>query len=85
MELYEDGRKRLATLMVIHNASQRNVAEAANWSSHSYVGRLLRGEAKTLDNDAAVRIAHFFGVAVNDLFVSRSSSESRHNEKRAVA
>lgn len=85
MELHEDGRKRLATLMLIHGASQRDVAEAANWRSHSYLGRLLRGDVKTLDNDAAVRIAHFFGVGTDDLFVSRSSSESRQNAKRGAA
>lgn len=85
MELHEEGRKRLATLMVIHGTSQRDVAEAAAWRSHSYLGRLLRGDAKTLDNDAAVRIAHFFGVAVNDLFVSRSSSDSVRSVKRGAA
>ena len=85
MELHDEGRKRMATLMLIHGVSQRKVAEAAQWKSHSYVGRLIRGEVKTLDNDAAVRIAHFFGVGTDDLFVSRSSSESRQSVKRKKA
>jgi transcriptional regulator with XRE-family HTH domain len=85
MQLHAEGRKRLATLMLIHGASQRDVAEAANWESHSYVGRLVRGEVDTLSNDAAVRIAHFFGVGTDDLFVSRSSSDSRQNAKRGNA
>lgn len=85
MELHEEGRKRLATLMLIHETSQRDLANAANWKSHSYVGRLVRGEVKTLDNDAAVRIAHYFGVGTDDLFVARSSSDSRRNAKQIAS
>lgn len=85
MELRQEGRKRLATLMVIHGVSQRDVAAAAKWKSHSYVGRLLRGEVKTLDIDAAVRIAHYFGVGTDDLFVSRSSSVSRQTVNRKAS
>lgn len=83
MELLD--RKKLAKLMLIQEVSQRQVAEAAGWRSHSYLGRLLRGEAKTLENDHAVRIAHFLGVGTDDLFVSRSSSDSRHSGKRSAA
>ncbi|HLR97222.1 MAG TPA: helix-turn-helix transcriptional regulator [Jiangellaceae bacterium] len=83
MELLD--RKKLAKLMLIQEVSQRQVAEAAGWRSHSYLGRLLRGEAKTLENDHAVRIAHFLGVGTDDLFVSRSSSASRHSGTRSAA
>lgn len=83
MELLD--RKKLAKLMLIQEVSQRQVAEAAGWKSHSYLGRLLRGEAKTLENDHAVRIAHFLGVGTDDLFVSRSSSEKRQNVKVGAA
>ena len=75
-------RKQLAKLMVIQGASQRQVAEAAQWRSHSYLGRLLRGEVKTLDPDAAIRIACFFGVGVDDLFVARVSSDTGQREPR---
>lgn len=74
MQINAEHRQRLAKLMVIQGASQRDVATAAGWKSHSYLGRLLRGQVTTLDNDAAVRIAHYFGVGVDDLFVARSSS-----------
>lgn len=62
-------RKRLATLMVIQEVSQRDLAKAAGWSSHSYVGRLLRGEVKTLEPEPALRIANYLRVAVDDLFL----------------
>lgn len=83
MELTD--RKRLAKLMVIQGASQRDVARAAGWRSHSYLGRLLRGEVRTLDVEAAARIAHFFGVGVDDLFMVRTSSEPRRNVKGKAA
>lgn len=83
MELHD--RKRLAKLMLIQGVSQRQVAEAANWRSHSYLGRLLRGEVKTLDPDAALRIAAFFGVGVDDLFVVRVSSSTGQNGRGNAA
>jgi transcriptional regulator with XRE-family HTH domain len=78
-------RKKLAKLMAIQEVSQRDLAEAAGWRSHSYLGRLLRGEANTLEPEAAVRIAHFLGVGTDDLFMARSSSESRQSGKRVAA
>lgn len=63
-------RKRLARLMVVQGVSQRELATAAGWKAHSYLGRLLRGEAKTLEVEPAVRIAHYLQVGVDDLFVS---------------
>lgn len=76
MQLTPAGRKRLATLMLIQDKSQRDVAAAAGWSSHSYLGRLLRGDVDTLETDPAVRIANFFGVGVDDLFLVRVSSST---------
>ncbi len=67
-------RKKLAKLMVIQDVSQRELAQAAGWKSHSYLGRLLRGEVSTLDLEPAVRIAMYLGVGTDDLFVSRASS-----------
>ncbi|QDF19936.1 helix-turn-helix DNA binding domain protein [Mycobacterium phage ThetaBob] len=67
MELRD--RKKLARLMIVQDETQRSLSQAAGWRSHSYLGRLLRGEAKTLDTDAALRIAHRLRVPVDDLFV----------------
>lgn len=61
-------RKKLARLMIVQEISQRELAKAAGWRSHSYLGRLLRGEVKTLDSDPALRIAHKLMVPVDDLF-----------------
>lgn len=86
MELHEQGRKRLAKLMVLQDVSQRELAHAIGWKSHSYLGRLLRGDVKTLDPEAAIRIAHYFDVVeLTDLFFTRASSDSRHCVKRNAA
>lgn len=61
-------RKKLARLMIVQEVSQRELARAAGWRSHSYLGRLLRGEVKTLDPDPALRMAHHLMVPVDDLF-----------------
>lgn len=80
-------RKKLAKLMVIQGVSQRQLADAAGWRSHSYLGRLLRGDVNTLESMPAVRIAHYLGVGTDDLFVSRSSSVVAHSvpRRRTVA
>lgn len=72
-----DGRRKLAKLMVINGVTQRELAQAIGWKAHSYLGRLIRGEVKTVDPDAAVRIAHYFGVTVDDLFISKASSDTQ--------
>ena len=79
MELIDP--KRLEKLMVIQDVSARKVALAANHKSHTYIQRLLKGQAKTLTPESAVRIAWFFGVGTDDLFVARSSSETREIAK----
>lgn len=76
-------RKQLAKLMVIQGASQRDVAKAAGWKTHSYLGRLLRGEARTLEPEPALRIANFFGVGVDDLFLTRVSSVDGQSAPRS--
>lgn len=82
-------RKRLAKLMVIQGVSQRRLSQAAGWRSHSYLGRLLRGEVRSLDTEAATRIACTLGVGVDDLFLARMSPVSDQNgaqrATRAVA
>lgn len=69
MELRD--RKKLARLMVVQEVSQRELAAAAGWKSHSYLGRLMRGDVKTLETDPALRIAHYLQVGVEDLFLTR--------------
>lgn len=77
-------RKKLAKLMLIQEKTHRDVAHAAGWSSHSYVGRLLSGEVNTLRPEAALRIAKFLGVGVDDLFVTRVSTNHGHAVRQKV-
>lgn len=75
--------RMIAKLMVIQGISQRTLAAKAGYKSHAYMGRILRGEVKTLDTDAAVRIAKHLGVGVDDLFLARLSTDAvRSAEKR---
>lgn len=78
-------RKKLAKLMVIQDVTQRELAQAAGWRSHSYLGRLLRGDADTLEVEPAVRIAQYLGVGTDDLFVARVSSDTRQSAQRTAA
>lgn len=75
-------RKKLAKLMVIQGVSQRELALAAGWKSHSYLGRLLRGDVATLEVEPAVRIAMYLGVGTDDLFMSRASTVVAQNAPR---
>lgn len=83
MELRD--HKKLATILVIQDVTQRELAAAAGYSSHSYIGRLLRGEVKTLDTEAAVRISTFLGLPLEDLFVPRVSSKTGRNGQEDAA
>lgn len=69
-------RKRLARLIEIQEVSKRQVSLAAGWSSHSYLLRLLSGEARTCNPEPAIRIATFLGVDVADLFVPKVTSDA---------
>lgn len=77
MELRD--RKKLARLMIVQDVTQRELAQAAGWKTHSYLGRLLRGQGKTLNPEPALRIAHTLGVGVEDLFLTKVSINSGHN------
>ena len=82
MELIDP--KKLRKLMVIQDVSQRELALAAGYKTHSYLGRILRGEVKTLTTDPALRIAHYLGVGVEDLFLTRVSTEPESAVQRKV-
>lgn len=77
--------KKIRKLMLIQEVTQRQLAEAAGWKSHSYVARLLTGEISTVTPDRAARIARFFGVGVDDLFVPRLSTDDGHPDKRRAS
>lgn len=80
-------RRKLARLMVIQEVTQRELAAAAGWSSHSYLGRLLRGEANTVTPTAAIRISEFLGVPLDELFAAQMSTPTGRavRKEKAVA
>ena len=81
-------RKGLRTLMVVQDVSQRRLARAAGYRSHAYLGRLLRGEADTLEPEAALRIARFLQVDLGFLFTPRSSTDDvrfTHHHREVLA
>lgn len=82
MELIDS--KKLRKLMVIQDVSQRELAIAAGYKTHSYLGRLLRGDVKTLNTDPALRIAHYLGVPSDDLFLTKMSTDSGSHVQRKV-
>lgn len=75
-------RKRLARLIEIQEVSQRSVARAAGWKSHSYLQRLLAGSATTCEPEHAVKIATYLGVDMGDLFVPKTASGAGQIAKR---
>lgn len=60
--------RRLRRLMTRQGVTQRELAAHAGWRSHTYVGRLLRGDADTVTADAAGRIAARLDVPTDSLF-----------------
>jgi transcriptional regulator with XRE-family HTH domain len=83
---------KFASVVLVQDISQRELAAAAGWESHTYLGRLIRGEAKTLSDEAALRIAHKLGLPVDMLFVTVVSEETgrsvptkSHAGKKAAA
>ncbi len=80
--------KGLRTLIVVQGVSQRRLARAAGYRSHAYVGRLLRGEANTLEPEAALRIARFLQVEIDFLFTARPSIDGGrlvHHRREVLA
>ena len=78
--------KKIAKLMVIQGVSQRQLARAVGWESHSIAGRLIRGEIRSVTPDKAALISKFLGVGVDDLFLVKSSTiPDRHDKIRETA
>lgn len=82
--LIRDHRK-LARLLVIQEISHRQLAAALGWKSHSYVGRMVRGEIRTLDPDAALRIAKILQTPVDDLFIIKVSTDAGQSGQENAA
>lgn len=65
--------------------SQRELSIAAGWRSHTYMQRLLKGEATNLKPQPAARIAKRLRVPIDLLFVTKLSSDTAQTMKRRRA
>lgn len=80
MELKD--RHMLADLLEEQEKSARHLARIAGYRSHTYIQRLLRGEAKTIDLQPAARIAYDLGVPLSHLFRTRVSGDRARSDQR---
>lgn len=79
-------REKLARLMEIQGVSQHELAVAAGLRSHTYLGRMIRGQVTTgLQPKAAARIARYLGVPIDDLFVTKLSTDTAQTKQRRRA
>ena len=74
--------KLLLRLMAIKGVSYRDMAAAAGYKSHAYMGRLLRGERTTLEPEAAVRVAAYLEVPLDSLFTVKTSTNAGSTPQR---
>jgi transcriptional regulator with XRE-family HTH domain len=77
--------KRIKKLMAIQDVSARTLATEVGYSSHSYINRILSGDIQTVTPERAARIARYFGVGVDDLFVTRLSTDAGRTDKQKVS
>lgn len=92
-ELYMKLRdpKKLARLMDIQGVSQRELSIAAGWRSHTYLARLLNEKLEPAERPTGVkpkpaaRIARHLGVGIDDLFVTRLSTDTAQTVKQRRA
>jgi transcriptional regulator with XRE-family HTH domain len=68
-------RELLVRLMKIRGLTDRALAAKIGWKSHTYVGRLRRGENSHVEPAAALLIAHELQVPLDYLFAVKTSSE----------
>lgn len=85
MFLRDHKRRTLTRLMERRGISQRELAKAAGYKSHSHMGRLMRGDDDTIDTDPALRIAHYLDLPVEALFSQTRAVPRPRRKSRAVA
>lgn len=66
--------KKLASIVIVQEKTQREVSEFVGWKSHSYLNRILRGEIKTITTDKAALLAKCLGMPMDDLFLTELST-----------
>lgn len=74
----------LARLMAFEGLSNRRLAELVGWRSHTYVGRLLRGKARSVTPESAERLAKVLGCRVESLFLPAGASDRVASDSEAA-
>jgi transcriptional regulator with XRE-family HTH domain len=77
--------KLLGSIAESQQHTHRAIAQALGWKSHTMVGRIIRGEVKTVSTDAAIRWAFLYGVPVDFLFLTKASKNPRGIRERRAA
>lgn len=75
----------LATLRDQAGISNRQLAKAAGYRSHSYMNRLTNGDATTLQVKAAAGISEALGVTFDVLFAPTVDGKSGRNGRKERA
>lgn len=71
----------LKSLQIVRKVSNRDMAKIAGYNAHSYMNRIMKGDAKTMDPEPALRLAKFFGVGVEYLFSTEVSTKPAQNKQ----
>jgi transcriptional regulator with XRE-family HTH domain len=74
----------LARRMAFEGLSNRRLAELVGWRSHTYVGRLLRGKARSVTPESAERLAKVLGCRVEALFLPSGASDRVASDSEAA-
>lgn len=77
--------KHIKKLMEIQGVSLRDLSRSVGWKSHTYLIRILNGRIGSVQPQPAARMARRLGVGIDDLFVTRLSTDSAQNAKRRSA
>jgi transcriptional regulator with XRE-family HTH domain len=85
MRMHQQGRKRLAKLLLIQEVTHRQVAEAVGWRSHGMLGHLLSGRRTGVDPAHALALCKFLGVEVSDLFLTEIPTHRSQRSRAGAA
>lgn len=78
MEVRKEAPRVLKGRMLMLGMSQRQLAEKIGHRSHTYLGRIMRGEVRSVDPDTATAMAAALDLPLSDLFLPRISTSSAH-------
>lgn len=75
----------LKRLLQTKGISARSMAGSLGWKSHSYMNRILNGEATTVTPEVAMQIAYVLQVPVDLVFVPRVPGDAGQNARKGAA